>query len=120
MNQTLINLALALATNELLHNIFEIKNIREKVKRLVAYMDKKPYKELPLNIDTRAKSYAVALIAFMVFTLPLFGIYTLLNINADTAIKLIVGLLVASFVLTGYFVDQYHVDIEKVTKRFKK
>lgn len=120
MNQTLINLALALATNELLHILFEVKSMREKIVRLTAYMDNKPYKEIPLNINTRAKAYAISVIAFFIFVAPLFGLYTLLDLSADTAIKVIVGLLIASYIMTAFFVDKYHVEIERVTKRFKK
>ncbi len=120
MDQTLVNLALALVTNELIHNAFEVKGMRNKVQRLVAYMDKKQYKELPININTRAKSYGISVLAFVLFVGILFGFYSLINITPDTAIKLIIVILVASYFVTGVMVDKFHVDIERVTKRFKK
>ncbi len=120
MNQTIINLLLALATNELLHNGLEINNMREKLRRLSAYMNKKSYKELPVNIDTRAKSYTVSFIAFAVFVLPLWGAFTLLNLDQTFALKLIVCLLIASYIVTAVVADQWHVDIEKITKPFRK
>ena len=120
MNQTIINLILALATNELMHNGLEINNMREKLRRLTAYMNKKSYKELPVNIDTRAKSYFVSFIAFIVFVLPLWGGFTLLNLDQTLALKLIVSLLVASYIVTAVVADQWHVDIEKITAPFRK
>lgn len=120
MNQTLINLVLALVTNELLHNVLEVKNIREKVKRLKAYTDKKPYKEMSMKIDTRAKSYGISTVAFLIFVLPLFGFYSVLDVSGDTALKLIVALLVVTYFTTAYSIDKYHVEIEQITKKFKK
>ncbi len=120
MEQNLLNLALALAANELLHNFLEVKNIREKVARLQTYIDKKPYKELPVNIDTRAKSYGISLISFVLIVAVFYGLFCWLSLELSTGLKVIVGLLVASYIVTAVTVDQYHVDIEKVTKRFKK
>lgn len=120
MNQNLINLILALSVNELVHNALEIMNMREKLRRLSAYMHKKPYKELPININTRAKSYGVSFIAFIVFVIPLWGMFTFIDLSQDLALKLIVALLVAAFFVTAITVDKWHVDIEKITKPFMK
>lgn len=120
MNQTLINLILALATNELIHNFMEVSNIRKKVTRLDTYIKKKPYKEDNMNIDTRAKSYSISVIIFVFMTGALFGVYSVFDISGDTALKTIIALLVASFFVTAVTVDKFHVEIEKVTKKFKK
>lgn len=120
MDQTLVNFALALATNELIHNAIEVKGMRNKLERLVAYMDKKQYKELPININTRAKSYGISILLFVLAVSILFGFYSLINIAPVTAIKVIILLLVASFFVTVVTVDKFHVDIERVTKRFRK
>ena len=120
MNQTLINLILALSVNELVHNAMEVMNMREKLRRLTAYMHKKPYKELPISINTRAKSYGVSLVAFIVFVLPLWGVFTYTDLDQTLALKLTVGLLTAAFFVTAITVDQWHVDIEKITKPFIK
>lgn len=120
MNQTLINLALALAVNELFHNIMEVGNIRNKVKRLQAYINKEQFKEMPMKIDTRPKAYALSTVAFIVTGGILFGIFSLLDVNADAAIIAIVGLLIVTYFITAVVVDKYHVDIEKVTRQFKK
>ncbi len=119
MERSLVTLMLALATNELLHNVIEVKGIREKVARLVAYMDKKPFKELPFKIDTRAKSYALSTILFLIVVGLLYGFYSLLDLSTDTAVKVTVGLLILSYAATAVLVDKYHVDIEQVTRRFK-
>jgi hypothetical protein len=120
MDQMLLNLVLALAVNELFHNFAEVKNMREKVNRLQCYMQNKPYKEIPLNIDTRAKSYALSFSIFLVVVSLGFGFFTWLDLNSDVALKLIAGLLIVTYALTAITVDQFHVEIEKVTKPFKK
>lgn len=120
MNQNLINLLLALATNEMVHNVLEVKNMREKLKRLTAYMNKQPYKELPINIDTRLKSYSISLLAFVAFVGPLWLMFSWIDLSENTALKLLVGLLVAAFAATAVTVDKWHVDIEKITRPFMK
>lgn len=120
MDQTLLNLILALALNELVHNAMEVMNMREKLRRLTAYMNNKPYKELPININTRAKSYGISIFAFLVFVLPLWGLFSLIDLSTQTSLRLIIGLLVAAYFVTAITVDQWHVDIEKITKPFIK
>lgn len=119
MDQSLVNLMLALAANELIHNVLEIKNMRDKVTRLTTYMAGKPYKEIPLNIDTRAKSYGISFVAFLLIVGALFGLFTWLNLAPETAIKVTIGLLIVAYAVTAVTVDQFHVDIEKVTRPFK-
>ena len=119
MDQTLINLMLALAANELIHNILEVQNMREKVKRLAAYIAGKSYKELPININTRLKSYGISFVAFILIVSSLFAFFTWIDLPFDTALKVAIGLLVVSYAVTAVTVDQFHVEIEKVTKPFK-
>jgi len=120
MNQTLLNFVLALVTNELLHNMIEIKSARDKVKRLDTYINNKSYKEMRINIDTRVKSYAASVAGFLVFVLPLWAVYSFLDLQLDTALKLMALLLLVSFIASAYSFDKYHVDIERVTRPFMK
>jgi hypothetical protein len=119
MNQELINLALAVSANEILHNFFEIKSMRDKLKRLTCYMSKKPYKELPINIDTRLKSYTVSFIAFFIFVIPLYFMFSLLTLEQPVALELLVGLLIIAYSITAVTADRWHVEIEKITRPFK-
>lgn len=119
MDHTLINLVLALATNEIFHNFIETKSARDKIVRLQAYISKKPYKEMKLKIDTRAKSYGISAVAFIAGVGIFWAIYSALNIAESTALKLIIGIMILSFVVLAVFMDKYHVDIERVTKQFK-
>ncbi len=93
--------------------------MREKLRRLSAYMNHKPYKELPININTRTKSYAISVVAFVLFVVPLWGAFTFIDLDTATALKLIIALLVAAYFVTAVMVDKWHVDIEKITKPFK-
>ncbi len=120
MDQSLINLMLALAANELIHNVLEVQNMRDKLKRLSTYMAGKSYKEIPLNIDTRLKSYGLSFTIFIVVVGALFAFFSWLSLSPDTAVKTVIVLLVLSYAATAVTVDQFHVDIEKITKPFKK
>lgn len=120
MDQTVVNLALALSTNAVIHTLAETQNVRAKVKRLKAYIDKKPFKEMPVNIDTRAKSYGISLIMFVVFNAILFGVYSMFDVGATEAFKIIIVMLNVEFLAMAVLLDKYHVEIEQVTKKFKK
>lgn len=120
MDQTVINLALALSANAVIHTFAEIHNVREKVKRLSSYVDKKPYKEMSVKIDTRAKSYAISLTMFVVFVGVLYGLFSLVSLSSYEAFKIIIALLTVEFFLMAFLLDKYHVEIEQVTKKFKK
>lgn len=117
--QLLINFALALTLNELIHVISESVNIRVKVARLATYIAGKKAKEMPVNINTRSKSYAISLIIFVVVTGMSYAFFMWLDLPLDTALMTIIGLLIASYAFTAVIIDQFHVDIEKVTKPFK-
>jgi hypothetical protein len=120
MNQTLVNLVLALATNEILHNLLEVQNMEHKLKRLSSYIAGETFKELRLNINTRSKSYFISIIGFIVFVLPLWLIYTWLSIAPSSALRLTAGLLIVSYIATAISVDHWHVQIEKITRPFMK
>lgn len=120
MSQFLINLALALATADLLHNIAEATNIRGKVARLSAYINKQPYTEMKVKIDTRAKAYAITLISFIFLVgLPMI-VFSLLNLTISSAFWYIVVVLTISYFVLAVLVDKYHVEIERVTRPFMK
>lgn len=120
MDQVQLNILLTLVTNEFIHTNFEVHNIREKVKRLKAYIAKTPYKEMSLKIDTRAKSYSISALSFFLFIVPIYFAYSFFDISEINAYKLMAGLLVLTFFTNAYFIDKYHVEIERVTKKFRK
>lgn len=120
MDQTLINLLLALATNELIHNIIEANSVRQKVARLSAYINKKPYQEMKVKVDTRAKAYGIATVAFVVVTGILFGIFSLINLQGNTALWYGIVVLVLAYFVSGILLDKFHVEIERVTRPFMK
>lgn len=119
MDQTQLNIILALSANAFMHITIEIWSVREKVRRLSAYMNKKPYKEFPLNINTRLKSYTFSLIGFLLMTGVAYIFFCWLNLSASTAYRVIVGLFIATFLMIAIGLDKYHVEIERVTRPFK-
>ncbi len=120
MDQFLINLVLALATAELLHNIMEATNVRNKVARLHAYINKLPAKEIPINIDTRPKAYGLTVASFVILVGLSFGVLSLLNLNGNAALWYAVAVLALAFFSLAVLLDKYHVEIERVTRPFKK
>jgi hypothetical protein len=75
---------------------------------------------MKLNINTRVKSYAISLVGLVAPVGILWAVYSFLDIKGNTALRLIVAMLVLSFVSLAVLMDKYHVDIEQVTKKFKK
>jgi len=118
MDQNLLNLILALSAGELLHNIIEVQNIRHKVTRLHSYIHNKPFKEMKLNINTRSKSYAISLVGFFVFVVPFYIFFNWLSLSLNTSLHTIIVLLIVAYSVTAVLVDQYHIEIEKVTRPF--
>lgn len=119
MNQSLLNLVLALAVNDLLHGIAEPMSARRKLKRLQTYIDKQPWTEDKLNINTRTKSYAISITVFVVITGIAFGVFSLLDLQGATALTVVAVLLVLANFVNGGLMDRWHVEMERVTKPFK-
>jgi uncharacterized transporter YbjL len=120
IDQTLLNLVLALAANELLHNVMEAMNVRHKVRRLHAYIENKPFEEMPMKIDTRHKAYSISLGVFIIVTGVFFAIFSALNLNGNDGLWVAAILLIAAFFSEAYLLDKFHVEIERVTRPFMK
>jgi phage shock protein PspC (stress-responsive transcriptional regulator) len=121
MHHHIINLALALAAGELVHNIIETHTAREKVEWLRLTMAGKPYKDpLPFKVDTRTKSYLFSLVGLLGTTLVFYVIFSIINPSVETAFKLIVALLIIAYVATAFLLDKYHVEIGRIINPLKK
>lgn len=117
--QALLNFALAMSLTELIHVMSEMSTVRFKLARLRTYMDGKPFKEPPGNINTRTKSYGVSLAIFVVTAGLSYAFFLWLDLSLRTSLQTIIGLLILSYAIATVGFDQYHVDIEKITKPFK-
>lgn len=113
-------LVLALCINEFVHVCSEAWAARDKVKRLNDYINKKPHKEMKLKVDTRLKSYIFSLGIIMILTPVFYIAINLLDLSNNTCLLLSALVLVASYIVGFVWMDKYHVDIEKITKIFKK
>ena len=118
--QTISQALLALSLAHLLHSFGEVRNVREKVKRLQTYINKKPYKEIPINIDTRAKGIGLGLGLVTVIFLVLWFVISLIDPSLRFALTASIVALVVTELSTTIGLDAYHAEIEKVTKPFKK
>jgi hypothetical protein len=117
--QTLNNILVAVVFAHTMHSLLEPVNIRAKVARLAAYIDKKPAKEIPININTRAKGiglgYGIVLMLFLIG----FSFASLIDPTTKTSILFAVVAMVIIELVNTVTIDAYHAEIEKVTKRFK-
>jgi uncharacterized protein YacL len=121
MNNHLLAFALALATNELIHNVLEAQQVRKKVGWLrLSIAGKKYVDKLPFQVDTRAKSYALSFIGLVIPVMFLYVAFSILNWSLHASLIAIIVLLVLAYASTAILLDQYHVEIARVTKPFQK
>lgn len=118
--QTAINLMVAAVAAHSFHSLMEPLNIRAKVARLKAYMDKKPYKEMSLKIDTRAKALGLGYGMFIFLLGAGFLVTNTVDPSAKQAAYFAFVLMVFVELVNTANIDKYHIDIEVLTKRFKK
>lgn len=118
--QTVANILVATSIAHALHSLMEPINIRSKVLRLVSHMDKKPVKEMPVNIDTRLKALSAGYGLFLIVFIVANFIVSAIDPALSTAMWIAIWLIVIVEIINTIIIDKYHVDIEHVTKRFKK
>ncbi len=118
--QLATNLLIAVTLAHTFHSMAEPINIRAKVKRLSDYINKKPVKPFPANINTRAKAlgigYGIGIVSFGIF----FVIAQLVSPDPTLSILISIGLLIVIEIVNTIAIDKYHVEIEAVTRKFKK
>ena len=119
MQLDITNLILALCINELIHVASEAWAANDKLARLLSYITKKPYKEIPIKVNTRPKSYAFSIGLFIIIVPIIYFGLGLLSLSASTALKLSALVLVVAYVVGFVWMDKWHVNIEKITNRFK-
>ncbi len=116
----MLNLLVALIGNELAHNCFEIWGMRQKVSWLQARMDSQPHGDWPININTAAKAYGLHTVLFFGITAILFALLLILNFSQENLIMLGLLLLVISYALTTLTVHEFHLEIGRLLRRFKR
>ncbi len=119
MNHVLAHLVLALAAAQLVHGVSEVFSARGKVARLSAYMLGQPWKEIPLNVDTRPKVYAFVLTVFVILTGVFFAVFTAINATGNTLLIIAGALILITYWSEIIGFDRFHTEIEAVTKRIK-
>jgi len=73
-----------------------------------------------VNIDTRAKSYAIGYGILTITTLVFYWIVGLFSVRNDTAVVASIFLIAIVELINTALIDKYHVDIEKLIKKFSK
>jgi hypothetical protein len=123
MDQTLINLLLALITNEFLHNIAEVSGMRKRITELDFLSrgkEPKKEKELPIKISNSTSAMIFATVLFVVVVGLLWALFTWIDLSGNAALWYGIVVLVLTYFTTAYTVDKFHWHVNKVAKRLKK
>lgn len=115
------NLLIAVATATSIHRLFEPGGINYKLSRLEKAASSGEIETPPLKgIDTRAKAYGLGLAVVSVTTAVTYFAAGLFDPSIKTTALYCVAMLVTADVISMMSIDKYHVNIEKLTKKFKK
>lgn len=110
----------ALAINELIHLVFEIWGLRQKIAWLTARMDKKPHGTWPININSFTKTILLHLMLFTFFVGVSFVIFAVTGLSAAALLMLSVAVLIICYIYTVLNLDKLHCEIGKLLKRYKQ
>lgn len=113
-------LLLAFVFAHSLHAIGESTNVLSKLERLTNAVHKKKLKPYPMNIDTRAKSYALGFGVIAAVTVITYAMLSILDFTNTSFVLVALSLLVVTELITTVKIDKYHVEIEKLIKKFNK
>lgn len=113
-------LVAALAFNELIHIIFEVWGVRQKVYWLSARIDQRPHGNWPINIDSLTKTLLLHSVLFGVCVGLAFGLLVWLGLAAETMLSGAIVLLIMSYSYTTLGMDAYHQDIGKLLRRYRR
>ena len=118
---TIAKLLLAITVAHGLHSVLEPVNILNKVRELQALVNnKKPTVKIYPGIDTRAKAYTLGFLVLFLPTLVVFGLLSLVQIDISTAMILCIIVILTIEVINEVAIDRYHVEIEQISKKFRK
>jgi hypothetical protein len=118
--QLLAALLAALAVNELLHILFEVWGIRQKVSWLQARMDNKPHGDWPININNLTKTLTLHAALFLLITCVTFATFIILDVSSRTLLQISIGLLIVTYAYTVFGMDAFHSEIGHLLKRYKR
>lgn len=122
--QNLLSLVCALALALFVMLCFETSQVRRKVARLQAYLVGQKWRnnwvERHLPVKTRAKSYLISLVGFVVFVGLGLIIFKWLRPGPYMALDIIIALLLLSYAWVAFDLDRFHVEIEKITRKVRK
>ncbi|MFT4532447.1 MAG: hypothetical protein ACI9T8_000470 [Candidatus Saccharimonadales bacterium] len=111
----------AAITATALHRMMEPMNILAKLVRLDnAIRTKKIDDPQMKGIDTRAKSYGLAIAILGVMFAVTYGVISLFDASNDALVQYSIIATVLSELVLTVGIDKYHVAIEKLTKRAGK
>lgn len=113
-------LLVAFAVGELIHNLFEIWGMRQKVAWLGLVMNGKPHGKWPLYIKTYTQVWVLH-IAILVSVAGLsYGLFMLLNISDSAAVFVGILTLLICYATVVHKVHRFHMEIGRLIRKAKK
>ncbi len=114
------SLLFALCINELVHNLFEIWGIGQKIQWLQARIDNKTHGDWLIHIDSKFKTILVHAILLIFCTGVVWLIVSLIQITQSALLWASIVTLLVSYILTIIYVDACHSKIGKILNLYKK
>lgn len=112
---------IGIITGVAIHKMMEPVNILFKLNRLKQAMTSgKIIDPQVKGINTRTKAYALGLAAIAIPSAIAYFVASLFDPSVDSAIRYSVAVALISQIILMIRVDQYHVEIEKLTQAQKK
>jgi hypothetical protein len=119
ITHTLVNLMLAAVTAELVHALSEVFSARFKVGQLAAWIRGEQARDLPGNINTRVKAYAVLCTVAVVLVGVAFAVFSALDPSTHTAVVYTLTVVIATYALTAIGFDRFHAAIGDVGRQLR-
>ena len=113
-------LVLAVTFAHSFHILGEVMNVRNKLTRLTDAIAKKSLRPYPMNIDTRAKSYTIGFLMFIIVAVVAYLLLNILSFTEESLLIVALSLIVVTEIVNTVRLDTYHVQIEKLIKKFSK
>lgn len=116
----LVQLLLAFIFAHAFHSLAESSNVLAKIARLSDAIAKRTLRPYPMNINTRAKAYALAAVIVLVTTGIAYSLLHLVDLTDTSMLATALSLLIVVEVFNTIKFDRYHIAIEKLIKKYAK
>ena len=110
----------ALAVSELVHNMFEVWGMRQKVEWLGQSLKGKPHGTWPIHIDSHLKVWSLHIGMLFSISGVTYALFSVANISNHAVVLLGVATLIANYFLTVVKVHHFHIEIGALIAQAKR